>query len=137
VLNVTIKSEMKNQTTNKGTVMINTVKDGSFIAMTRCFVCGEGNEILLHRRFKDISELNNKAISKEPCQKCKEYIKQGIIVISVRDNEVDHANPYRTGGFWVIKDDAMKRMFPNIDFTKNRILFLEDSACGKIGLQKQ
>jgi len=117
--------------------MIKSLKDGSFIAMTCCFVCGEGKEILLHRRLRDISELNNRAISKEPCDKCKEYMTQGIIIISVRDNEPDRDNPYRTGGWWVIKEDAMKRILPNIDFAKNRVMFLEDSACAKIGLRKQ
>ena len=116
--------------------MIKSLKDGSFIAMTRCFVCGEGKDILLHRHFKDISVLNNKAISKEPCDKCKAYMAQGIIVISMRDNELDRDNPYRTGGWWVIKEDAMNRMFHNIDFAKNRVMFIEDSACAKIGLQK-
>jgi hypothetical protein len=136
-MNVMLKSGINNQRVNKGAIMIKSLKDGSFIAMTRCFVCGEGKDILLHRYFKNISALNNKAISKEPCDKCKEYMAQGIIVISVRDNEPDRDNPYRTGGWWVVKEDALKRMFHNIDFANNRVMFIEDSACSKIGLRKQ
>jgi hypothetical protein len=117
--------------------MKNSLTDGSFIAMTRCFVCGEGNEILLHRRFKDIRELNDKVISKQPCPKCKTYMAQGIIIISVRDHEPDHENPYRTGGWWLVKESALKGIFPLAGFTKQRVVFMEDSACAKIGLQKQ
>jgi hypothetical protein len=117
--------------------MKNALTDSSFIAMTRCFVCGGSNEILLHRRFKDIREFNDKVISKEPCNKCKAYMAQGIIVISIRDHEADQENPYRTGGWWVVKESALKDIFPLVDFTKQRVIFMEDSACAKIGLQKQ
>jgi hypothetical protein len=43
------------------------MQDGSYIAMDACYFCGKPKDIILHKRFADISEINNKVINKEPC----------------------------------------------------------------------
>ena len=111
------------------------IEDGSYIALTKCFVCGEDSDILLHKRFKDISEVHGKAVNKEPCQKCQKFMKDGVILISCRDGEEGSDNPYRTGGWWVIKLEAARRIFTEVDVDKNRIFFIPDSVCQHLGLE--
>jgi len=74
----------------------------------------------------------------EPCDKCKEYMSQGVILISVRDGEMERdesrcerekrefdklpyaqrhhgfrfmPNPYRTGGWCAVTDETIKKVF--------------------------
>ena len=108
----------------------------SYVGMSTCFVCGEVKEILLDRRIKDT--LPQKACyNKEPCDKCKEHTKVGVILISVKDGaeESDKNNPYRTGGWCVLKLSAAKRMFKEIP--PKRIAFIEDAVWAKCGLPKE
>ena len=117
----------------------------------KCFYCGEDWEIVLSRRgmlegsegerkFKE--NFDGKIISKDPCNKCQEYMKMGIILISIRDGDGLDETPYRTGGFWVLKEEAIKRLL-NKDFAellakvlKSRAMWIEDSTCRAIGLEK-
>lgn len=117
-------------------------KYGINSTMTTCFICGEVNEILLvgaHTNklrkagiaSKD-GEIPSKigALNKEPCQKCKEHMKQGIILISVRDGESGD-NPYRTGNWVVVKKKVAKKIFDK-KIMKAKIAFVEDSAWKKL-----
>lgn len=111
------------------------------VALTKCYICGEVNAIILNTRLtpyhaKKVEDMNGKVISPEPCNKCKEYMKQGVILISVRDGESGN-NPYRTGGWVVVKDEAIKRIIDapmNKEILKKRIAFLEDSTWKALGL---
>ena len=67
-------------------------------------------------------------------------MKKGVILISVRKGS-DMDNPYRTGGWVVIKDEAIERM-PLDDDTRAGLLkarkgFLEDDAWDKLGLPRE
>lgn len=110
------------------------------VVLTKCFVCGEDSDILMSTRglaskeaIKKFESMNGKAVTKEPCNKCKDYMKQGIILISVKDGESGD-NPYRTGNFVVMKQEAAERIFTGIDFNKQRICFVEDTVWQKVGL---
>jgi len=118
-------------------------------ALTKCFLCGEDNEIVINTRLtkedaKEVKGLHGKVINKEPCPKCKKYMKQGIIIIAVDPEKTeDLNNPYRTGGWWVVKDDFIEHVKK---FTvkeaasalegalKRRVLFMDDGACRQFGL---
>lgn len=107
--------------------------DKSYVGMTQCFVCMEPKDILLDRRLRNtLPKLA--CYDKEPCDKCKEYMKQGIILISVRDGESGD-NPYRTGGWIVIKEEAAHRIFKDVDFSR-RVAFVPDSVWDTIGLPR-
>lgn len=116
-------------------------EDGSFVAIPKCYYCNqEKNELLIHRRMENIKHLHGMVVDMEPCDKCKEYMQQGVIVVSVRDGESqegDPPNPYRTGGWWVMTVESVKRIF-NIDFTNElrRFMFIEDGVAQKVGLKK-
>ena len=117
--------------------------DNNFeVALTKCFFCGGDNQIIMNRVLKPniakkVKEAHGKVINLEPCPKCAEYMKQGIILISVRDGETDKKDPFRTGGFAVIKDEGLKKVMPPDLFekvSKTRCCFIEDSVWNKLGL---
>jgi len=112
------------------------IENGNFVALTKCFLCGESKDIILDRRFRDISEIHGKAIDKEPCPECEKKLEQGIMIIECRDGESGE-NPYRTGRLWVITEEAADRLFTGFDFTKNRIFFMEESIAEQIGFHEQ
>jgi hypothetical protein len=101
-----------------------------------CFICGkEKNEVvLLGAAFKEQAPMHM-VLDKSPCDQCKEYMKLGVILISVKDGS-DHEDPYRTGGWVVVKKEAARRMFGE-SLGKSRMAFLEDTAWDKIGLPRK
>ena len=64
-------------------------KHGVNPAIPVCFYCTkEKNEIILSRVWDNT-----------PCEQCQIYMKQGVILIQIRDRKIGE-NPYRMGG-WV------------------------------------
>jgi len=81
-----------------------------FVGMSQCYYCLEPSEVLLHRRLRKVIP-RLACYNKRPCTKCEEHMKLGIILISVDEKlSTDKDNPYRTGGWVVIKEDAIRRM---------------------------
>lgn len=110
----------------------------SYVARTKCFLCGEAADILLHRNLKDISELDGKVVSKEPCSKCQKYMQQGIIIIGVDlDKTDDPNNPYRTGHFFVLKEEAFTRIFTGEEAEatlKDRVCYMDIPTMVRCGI---
>jgi len=102
-----------------------------------CFFCNQPkNEVILAGRLLDDVEAPRNAVwNKEPCDTCKEYMKQGILLISTKDGEKGD-NPYRTGGWCVVKEEALRKMVPdeNHPMFKMRMAFVEDSSWKQLGL---
>lgn len=106
--------------------------------------CGNDKGLIMNRRLtiankQQIEQCNGKVVDFEPCDKCKEWMKQGIILVSIRDGERG-SNPYRTGGFVVIKENAVKEfstpeMFEKVK--KTRFAFIEDSMWDALGLPRK
>jgi hypothetical protein len=113
------------------------MSEKSFVALTKCFFCGEDDRIVLHRRLGDVSKIHGKVIDHEPCQKCADHMKVGVICLSVRE-DAEGDNTYRTGGFWVIKDAAIRKMVnpPELadDIIRKRMTYIPDSACKALKL---
>lgn len=115
------------------------MSEKSYVGMTQCFWCGDTkNEILLDRRLKD--SLPRKAVyDKEPCDKCRDWMTKGVILISVDAEKSKHdpQNPYRTGGMAVITDEAVTKIFDTKmanQLKEQRVGFLEDEAWRMLGL---
>jgi hypothetical protein len=123
------------------------------VALTKCFYCLEGDKILLNKTLtphmaSKVEKMNGCVMDMEPCSKCAEYMKQGVIFIIIDESKStpgwnkpahgeDHfiPNPYRTGGFAVIKEDAITKFMPD-DMTKfalkHRFMFIEQEAANKM-----
>lgn len=112
--------------------------DKSHVGMSDCFLCGECKELLLDKRMRN-SLPRRGVYDKEPCSKCKEHMALGIIIISVRDGESGE-NPYRTGGWWVVKEEAVRKIINQPELLtqvlKSRVCFMPDEVCKLVGLEK-
>lgn len=78
-----------------------------------------------------------------PCTKCQEYMQQGIIMISVDESKTtDKKNPYRSGGWVVVKDSAIIEILQNTNpellaiTLKSRVAFVPDDAWERLGLPR-
>lgn len=108
-------------------------------AIPICFFCNEPkNEIILAGRLPGDEEAPKNVVwDMEPCDKCKGYMEQGVLLISVKNGEKGN-NPYRTGGWVVVKDEAVANIFgKDTAALKYRMAFIEDEAWDKIGLPRK
>jgi hypothetical protein len=70
----------------------------------------------------------------QPCEKCKEYMSMGVLVLVCRDDS-DPSNPYRTGEIHVIKREAALEVFGE-EYCKKGAVFIPESVARQIGLMK-
>ena len=110
----------------------------SHVGMNTCYFCNEPSEVLLYRRLKKTLPRNIGVMNMRPCTKCEDLMKQGILLISIK-NDTQGPNPYRTGGWVIIKQEAVERMF-NGDFLKfaleHRFMFINDEVWDAMGLPR-
>jgi hypothetical protein len=119
-------------------------KDTLGVALTKCFYCGDDSDIIINSKLteanaKNVETLHGKVITTEPCTTCKTYMEVGIIVITYDpDKTTDSNNPYRTGGFFVIKEDAVRSWYDNDDafneINNVRCLLMEHKLAEQLGL---
>ena len=96
------------------------------------------NELIMNTKLTKkcanaIKEAHGKVIDTEPCDKCKEIMKQGVMLIKVRDDDPD----YRLGNICVLRDEAIRRIFKMDDaihLLEMRAGFIAESLWNNIGL---
>ena len=126
-------------------------KYGVNASMTQCFYCGKGKDIILpgsqtgnlKKAGVDVAKdgkmpMYAGALDLEPCDKCKEFMEQGIILISVKNGQSGDT-PYRTGGFVVVSEEGARRIFTDDvikDVISKRICFIDDTAWDSLGLPR-
>ena len=123
---------------SKGSITLSP-KHGVNPSLAVCFYCGkDSGTIVLPGRMKGDAEAPRRAVwGMEPCKECAGYMAQGIILISVRSGPPDR-NPYRTGGWVVVRDEAVRRMITTQELLaqvlKCRWAFVPDDAWNLVGL---
>ena len=99
----------------------------SYVGITQCYYCGGDSKIIMDTKLRDVFEKKVGIISMEPCNQCKEYMEQGIIIIGVKDN-----TPDRTGQFLVVKDIAIEDLLEEGELLnnilENRFTFMEETV---------
>ncbi len=116
-------------------------EQGANRVIPRCSICGDPkNEIILAGQLSDDQEATQSAVCDvRPCDTCRGYMAEGVILISVRNGESGD-NPYRTGGWVVVTDDAIRRLIstPELrdDILKKRVAFLPDEVWDAIRLPR-
>jgi hypothetical protein len=133
-------------------------KHGLNPSIETCFLCGQPKGVALfgvvHPSTKEAFKKAGNPFSEtgeaprevcldmEPCSKCQEHMSKGIIMISVREprNKEEEKNPYRTGGWVVVKEEAVKRFITPLSvlktILKKRVAFVPDEAWDMIGLPR-
>lgn len=112
----------------------------SHVGMMTCFFCGESKGILLHKRLRQVLP-REACYDHEPCDKCRGYMEQGVIIVSTKDGEEGSDNPYRTGGWWVVTEEGVRgftgpgELLDSI--LEKRFAFMPDSVCDQIGLPRE
>jgi len=108
-------------------------KEKQIVARTKCFLCGGIKELMISKNFKDLSKIDGAVIDKEPCDECKKYMKEGVILISVKEGE-SGSNPFRTGGWVVLKKETLKDIPLVEEVLKARVGFIPDPVWEQFGL---
>lgn len=113
-------------------------KHGVNPAVPKCFYCQEDkNQVILAGRIgrEDLEAPRNAVWDFEPCDKCQELMEQGIILISVDEEKTgdDLQNPFRTGGWVVVKEETFRQLPINPaelveDICKKRMAFIPDDV---------
>ena len=110
-------------------------------SIAQCFYClGDKNEIILFGKLKggDKEAPHRACIDRIPCDTCADYMKQGVILISCKDSDQGNQNPNRTGGWVVIKEEAVRRMITNETLAdticKARVAFVPDATWSALEL---
>ena len=103
-----------------------------------CFFCRvPKNEVILAGRLPGDVEAPHAVWDKRPCDECAGFMKQGVICLSVRDGESGD-NPYRTGRFAVLTDDAIRWLIAPPELVaavlKHRVCFIPDEAWAMLGI---
>jgi hypothetical protein len=120
-------------------------KHGVNPAIPLCFFCLKPkNEIILPGKMKNDMEAPRNAVwDMRPCDECKGFMAKGIILISVDESKsADHKNPYRSGGWCVVKEELVKQALGGgskelVEQTlRVRVAFITDEAWDKIGLPR-
>ena len=138
------------------------------MALTKCYYCGESNQLLLAgvKNSKNLKlvrgkgeverNVHNRVFDMTPCSKCADWMKQGIVLIGISDEKSEPGwhqkppgasdrwmpNPYRSGHFAVVKEEAFTKVFnPESEAAKfgikNRWMFIEVKAGAMIGLWEE
>jgi len=118
-------------------------KHGVNPTIPHCFFCQKPkNEVILAGKLPGDEEAPRGAVwDRNPCDECRHHMETGIIFISVKPDEKTTDNPYRTGGWVVIKEEAVRRIVKPAtladDICKKRVAFVPDDAWDMIGLPRE
>lgn len=109
-------------------------------SLEQCFYCGEAKGVILFGRMKGDREAPRQVcLDHEPCDKCRRFMEQGIILIGVDEAKSDdEKNPYRDGKWCVVTEDYVHRVFKKGDLLdsvlKRRCAFLGSETWSMLGL---
>lgn len=127
-----------------------------------CFFCMKEMGIALLGRLPNDAEAPRQGVwTTAPCEKCEKCMSLGVILISVKDESIEqmnreqenftrhHAhnrkklyipNPYRTGGWCVVKDNVIKRMVTSPELADQiirvRFCFVPDTVWDNVQLPR-
>jgi hypothetical protein len=121
-------------------------------AMYNCFYCNETAGIILPgantKAFREVGladgsgkmNTNIGVMDMQPCPKCEGYMEQGVILVSCKNEDAGSDNPYRTGGWIVVRDEFIERNIKPKELSesiiKRRFCFVPDEAWDLMGFPR-
>lgn len=134
-----------------------TSRPGLDLGTELCYFCNQPKAVSLRGRLSsEPSPTRATVVNMIPCDRCKKLMERGVILISVKDHEMDKMaaemkaaietqtpyipNPYRSGGWVVVSDESIRRMVAD-DALRDRILkkrwtFVPDRVWGALGFPR-
>lgn len=108
----------------------------SHVGMYNCLICNKPIGILLDKRLKNSLPKEQRTL--EVCDKCMaKYLKEGVCMIEAEPIKENGKEGFETNGsFAVIKDNAFKQLFPNMEIPEHKRVFVEIGLLQKIGAIK-
>lgn len=108
-------------------------------SVMQCFFClRETGVVLLGRLPGDEKAPAQAVFDMTPCEECRKNMERGIILISydpIQSSEVN--NPYRTGGWCVVRDRVITQFAPKDvaeSILEKRFAFVDDTSWNLLGL---
>ena len=108
-----------------------------------CFYCRKdrGDLALLGRLPGDAEAPVRSVVDMAPCAECADWMEKGIILISAANGSEGDANPARTGGWIVLKEEAIREMLVNAQALMEHVLrvryaFIVDEVWDALGLPR-
>lgn len=102
-----------------------------------CYFCGQPSGVALLGANRGQEAPRQGVYDMEPCPKCEALMKDGIILISVRDGDAAH-EPYRTGNMVVVTEEAIRRIVTPTgladELIRKRVAFVPDAVWVKLDL---
>lgn len=101
-----------------------------------CYFCGKAKDVLLFGRMQDDAEAPHECIhDTEPCDVCKEHMKEGVFFMEARPGEgTDRPRP--TGRLVCLKEKAAGELISNPEIRdrilKSRVCLLEPETFEKV-----
>lgn len=129
-------------------------KHGVNPSLEICYFCGDAKGVVLfgklHTTLRSSFEKQGQSrdgeaprsvvMNQEPCSKCIEYMKQGVMLISVDESKTEDENhPYRTGCLAVLKERAISEIFDEETaktLLEKRAAFVPDQMWDALGLPR-
>lgn len=117
-------------------------KHGVNPSLMQCFYCGGDVGVALVGLMKGDRKAPHKAVyDMQPCDQCAHFMKDGVILIEVDEAKTtEKENPYRAGGWAVVKAEAIERMVtpPELrdHILKKRVAFIPTDAWDALGLPR-
>lgn len=121
-------------------------KHGVNPSLSACFFCGgDKNEIILPGLIRrgderDVQAPRRAVWNMDPCDTCKGHMAAGVILIEVMESGPVEGEPTRTGGFAVVRDEAIRRLVNDSELVasiiRKRVCFMPREAWAIIGLPK-
>lgn len=126
-------------------------------SLETCFLCGKDMGVILFGKLTaeqkrvmreagiddpfDPNKAPRQICFGNHCDECAEHMKNGVICISVdEERSTDPQNPYRTGGWCLVRDEAISRIVNDHELRdqilKKRVAFIPDDAWAAIGLPR-
>jgi len=73
--------------------------------------------------------------SSEPCDKCKDLMKQGFVLIgAVEKKTTDVTNPYRSGNVWVVEQEVANTLFAPHPAPPSGVAFIDVTVAEQMKL---
>lgn len=111
-------------------------------SLSVCFYCGDVKEIIIPGQLPgDVEAPHKAAWDKEPCDRCKRWMRKGVMLIETPDGQEDSQTPSRTGQIAVVRDEAIPKMINSKDLAdqilRQRVAFLPVSVWDALGLPRK